>query len=202
MARKRFIKGPTGCRRVSFGFVPQLACPVELSSIDNQRAYPTQAKKGHGFTLIELMVTLTIAVILLTVAVPSYQSFVASTELTTSANDLIAAINLTRSESVKRDAIVSLQSTNQTTDFAAGYCIVVGDPGNCSGAVRQWEALGSEVTLTVSGASASVGFDGLGGLTSSQAVVFDICRDSELHRRVTVSLMGRPKLTSLASCPL
>ena len=32
--------------------------------------------------------------------------------------------------------IVSLQSTNQVMGFAAGYRIVVGDPGNCSGAVR------------------------------------------------------------------
>lgn len=60
--------------------------------------------KYHGFTLIELMVTLAIAAIVLTIGVPSFQSVIRNNQLTTRINSLVGAINLARSEAIKRDA--------------------------------------------------------------------------------------------------
>ena len=66
----------------------------------------------QGFTLIELMITIAISAILLSVAAPAYQSFIGSTALTTATNDLVAALNMARSEALKRDGQVSLRAAN------------------------------------------------------------------------------------------
>lgn len=58
--------------------------------------------KNHGFTLIELIVTLTIAVILLTIAVPSMSRVIQANRLTSAANELIGDLALARTEALKR----------------------------------------------------------------------------------------------------
>ena len=96
----------------------------------------------QGFTLIELMITLAISAILLSVAAPAYQSFIGSTALTTATNDLVAALNMARSEALKRDGQVSLRAANIVSDdFADGYCLVPGKPDDWmmhSGIFPRW----------------------------------------------------------------
>lgn len=55
-----------------------------------------------GFTLMELVITLTIASILAVMAVPSFQSFVLDNRLTSQMNDLVADLAFARSEAIKR----------------------------------------------------------------------------------------------------
>lgn len=55
-----------------------------------------------GFTLIELVVTMAIIAIFLTIAVPNIQSFQRSANLSATANTLLAAINAARGEAMKR----------------------------------------------------------------------------------------------------
>ncbi len=55
-----------------------------------------------GFTLVELMVTLVIAVVLMAAAAPSFITFQRNAELTSYANTLVAAINAARGEAIKR----------------------------------------------------------------------------------------------------
>lgn len=65
----------------------------------------------RGVTLVELMVTLAIAVILLAIAVPGFQSLIRSNRLTTTTNAFIAALHLARMEAIKRNARVTLCKT-------------------------------------------------------------------------------------------
>lgn len=63
---------------------------------------------SSGFTLTELVITLAIAGILLTLAAPNMSSFIRNNRITTETNTLIAHINLARSEATKRNVVVAL----------------------------------------------------------------------------------------------
>ena len=56
----------------------------------------------RGLSLIELLVTLSIAVILLTIGVPSFVDMITSNTATSYGNDLLADINYARSEAITR----------------------------------------------------------------------------------------------------
>lgn len=98
----------------------------------------TNFKKSinHGFTLIELMVTLSVASILLSVAVPSYRSFVQDTLLITQSNNFSSALALAKSEAIKRNTLVRIcPSTNGTgcadsTTWSNGWIIFVDSNSN------------------------------------------------------------------------
>lgn len=79
--------------------------------------------KSLGFTLIELMVTIAIAAILMGIAIPSFVGIIASNRLTTSANELVTALNLARSEAVKRGQQVVVRKTG--THWENGWHVFV-----------------------------------------------------------------------------
>jgi len=64
-----------------------------------------------GFTLIELMVTIAIASIVATIGIPSFNSTITSSRLTTRTNDFVAALHFARSEAVKRNQNVVVNKT-------------------------------------------------------------------------------------------
>lgn len=88
-----------------------------------------------GFTLIELMVTLAIAVIVLTVGVPSFMATIQNNRITTTVNDFVSDLNLARSEAIKRGSRVTLcksadgNSCTQSGDWSQGW-ILFSDPND------------------------------------------------------------------------
>jgi type IV fimbrial biogenesis protein FimT len=74
---------------------------------------------GAGFTLVELVVTVAVASVLLAVAVPSFNQMIISSRLTAQSNDMLAAINLARSEAIKRNASVTLCRANANSTTCA-----------------------------------------------------------------------------------
>ena len=75
-----------------------------------------------GLTMIELMVTIAILVILTAVAVPSFQSLIASSRLRTSISDFSTTLAQARSNAIRRGGRVTVcKSTNGT------QCATTGD---------------------------------------------------------------------------
>lgn len=68
----------------------------------------------HGFTLIELMIVVTLLAIISAFALPAFQSFIASNRLTSEANELLAGLNLARSEAVRSQRRVVLCRASAT----------------------------------------------------------------------------------------
>lgn len=64
-----------------------------------------------GFSLIELLVTITLGGIVLSIAIPSFSETIVSNRLTAYNNDFISALNLARSEAVKRGYHVVVRKT-------------------------------------------------------------------------------------------
>jgi|LakMenEpi03Aug12_release.lakeMendotaPanAssembly.Ray.scaffolds.fasta_scaffold306027_2 type IV fimbrial biogenesis protein FimT len=78
-------------------------------------------KSQSGFTLIELMITLTVAGVLMMVAAPSYRELIQSNRMSTQANLLLSDLNAARSEAVKRRIPVTLcKSTTQSACATSG----------------------------------------------------------------------------------
>lgn len=74
----------------------------------------------RGFTLIELLVTMAVAAILLTIAIPNYQTFMLNSRMSSKSNDLLGALQLARSEAIKRNARVSVCKST------GGACVTAG----------------------------------------------------------------------------
>jgi len=60
-----------------------------------------RAVSEHGFSLIELMITLGVGALLLTIGIPSFQAFAAGNQQASEINSFIRHLNLARSSAVK-----------------------------------------------------------------------------------------------------
>ncbi len=99
---------------------------------------------NHGFTLIELMITVALVAITLGLATPSILAFQRNADLTSSVNSLVAAVNAAKSEAIKRGRYVVIVplvgsswasgwrifvDVDRSTTFSSGdIAIAVGDP--------------------------------------------------------------------------
>lgn len=89
-----------------------------------------QRQKTRGFSALELIVILAILGVLLMVGAPSFQSFLANHRLTTAANALFMAVNLTRSEAIHRGTRVDLVPAGSGVSWNDGWIVFVDGNGN------------------------------------------------------------------------
>lgn len=100
---------------------------------------PKLLLRNQGFTLVELIITMVVAGILLTIAIPSFRDVIKSTNLTTDANVLVSSLSLARSEAVKRALPVTVcRSTNSTSPDVPGTPVPSCTTVNTSGWETGW----------------------------------------------------------------
>lgn len=81
---------------------------------------PSRPARARGFTLVELLVTLVVAAILASYAVPSFTRMTMNNSVTTQTNDLLAAFKLARSEASRRGIPIAV-TNNTGINFHSGY---------------------------------------------------------------------------------
>ncbi len=96
--------------------------------------------RSRGFTLMELMIVLTLAAIILALGAPSFGEFRRSNRMAAISNDFLVGLQVARSEAIKRQASVSLcPSDDPAGNLGAPTCsdatnfsgwIVFADPNN------------------------------------------------------------------------
>ena len=169
-------------------------------------------KKVTGFTLVELMVTLMVASILLMVGVPSFIESIRRNRTVSQANELVTALNLARSEAVKRGMQVTVLRTG--AEWEDGWEVFVDEDGDGvvdagDAVLQEYTALSEGYTLRVGGSFADwVAYQptglslGSGGLPNGS---FRLCTDEQdttKGRTIAVNSVGRISVQEETnSCP-
>lgn len=83
---------------------------------------PASARRTRGFTLIELIVTVAIVAILAAIAFPQFQEITLRMATTTNTNNMVNALNIARSEAVKRGRPVAVIPIGG--DWSKGWQVV------------------------------------------------------------------------------
>lgn len=153
----------------------------------------------RGFTLIELLVTLAVLVIVITVAVPSFRSLADNNRMTALANEMVAALNLARSEAVKRGAQVSVCSN--AGGWVNGWTVQEGTA--CAGAViRLWNAPTAAPTITTEPAGQTrVTFAALGNRDSTAECIHIESVGGSGDRVLLVGASGAISVVRRDACP-
>ncbi len=93
-------------------------------------------KNSRGLTLLELMVTLAVFTIVTMLAFPGFRLYQQNSNRVTQINDMVATLNLARSEAVKRNLAISIcASADQITcsninNWTGGWIVFVDDNEN------------------------------------------------------------------------
>ncbi len=111
--------------------------------------------KGPGFTLIELMVTVTVLGVLLSLAAPSFTTLIANNRITTETNELMGAFNLARAEAIRRAQPVTVRSSDND-NYAKGWNVFpdANGDGSAASATDTADGLPLRVTSAFNGSAA------------------------------------------------
>lgn len=152
----------------------QMACQA--------RSMPARHSGGLGFTLLELIITVTILGVLTSIALPSFGGFVAGQRVKTASFDVMSSLVLARSEALKRNTIVTVTPTGG--NWANGWSVTVGTTTlNQQAAFKMLAIVGP----------ASVSFNSSGRLSSAAASFSLSSTGSTAEPRcISIDLSGRP----------
>jgi type IV fimbrial biogenesis protein FimT len=122
-------------------------------------------------------------------------------------NDFVTAVNLARSEAVKRGAPVSIQAVGGAGDneWGDGYCITL-VPDDCGVSLRSFEPAGG-ATMDATGGLDGVDtltYNGRGLLTLNNQGTIELCStDAEIDpgREIAINTIGRAASVELVCNP-
>jgi type IV fimbrial biogenesis protein FimT len=169
---------------------------------------PVGVKSGaRGFSLVEMMVVLCVAIILLSLGVPSFRTLIEDQKLITTVNDFYSAINLVRSEAIQRGARVDMTPVDGG-DWSKGWVVFIDNNDT-----RKPDA-GDEIIFTHGPAAAGLAiednikgsevkylaYNGTGRTQSNESGQaprfgsFFFRRDGKVVRKIKINFLGRTSI--------
>ena len=165
--------------------------------------------RNKGFTLLELMVTVGVAAILLSVGVPSFRSVIMDNRLVRDSNQFVASINLARSSAVRFQRIATICASanfnapvptcNATTDWSNGWIVWVDKDRD--GATDAAEILAvhppiDDSTVFASTNAALFSYNARGfGVSPADNLTMCDNRSGEIGRSIKVNNVGRTNVS-------
>lgn len=159
-----------------------------------------------GFTLLELMVTISIMAILLAVAVPSFQGSLRSNRVATTSNELLASLSLARSEGIKSTrgggVCASANGTSCGTDWNQGWMVWTEKDGD--GVYDTDETVvrysQGKPRLQITGSAGTIAFDGRGRIESGAVARIGVVPEGVTTpvRCVEINITGQARVRQAA----
>jgi len=170
---------------------------------------PQAARRVEGFSLVEMLTTVSILVILLAIASPGLASLISANSLSSAQGELAAAIMLARGEAIRRGTQVGLIATNPAAgaEFNGGWTVFVDANGN--GAldageviVRVQPAFRGDMRVTTSGGETLLAFNGRGFLTPAAMVTVAVCSTlATKGYQIRLEPVGLADVAETTGCP-
>lgn len=168
----------------------------------------SMTRKG-GFTLLELIATLAVAAILLSVGVPSFRGVIMDNRLVTDANLVVTSIKLARSAAVRfqRNATVcasanfddAVPDCTASTDWSNGWIVWVDkDRDSATDANEILSVFGpiNESSTLTSGTASRFTYDARGfALTGGDDLTLCDNRSGEMGRLIRINATGRTNVS-------
>ena len=163
-------------------------------------------KKQAAFTLVELLVTIAVAILLLATGIPLMDRIIENNRATTEVNSLVAALNLARSEAVKRgvpgvvcagDGSTPQGCSGNATDWTNGFVVFFDGDNNGlmapSERIRNWDKLAPGTDVTASAAQVSFAGTGESAVenTDEWEIEYDHLPSSDNKRCIKLSPSGQ-----------
>ena len=176
--------------------------------------------RASGFSLIEMLTTMSVLVVLLVIASPGLASLTSANAASAAQGELLAAMALARGEAIKRGVQVGIAagpaavSSSMTTtgssgaiDFSGDWTVFVDADGNGrfdagEAIVRQQPAFTGNLAVTTPAGQSAIVFNSRGFLVPSTRITVNVCSPAATKGyQVRVEPVGLADVTETVGCP-
>ena len=171
--------------------------------------------RSCGFTIVELMVTIVVLAVLISLAAPDLSQFIVRNRLTSQANQLLGDLSFARSEAGSRHRPVTICAAASATacalasvsNWESGWIVFVDSDGDgamtaTTDIIKYVAAPGGKSTIVSDFTNTNrLTYRPFGGLLPATAGTFKLCAGGYSDGNVIlISATGRPLAKKISTC--